>query len=326
MNKPILAIVVPCYNEEAVLPQMSTVFIKKVEDLIARGAIDVRSFILFCDDGSTDRTWRIISDLSVGNPIIKGISLSRNRGHQNALLAGLMSAYRQADAVVSLDCDGQDDINAIDEMLHKYTDGADVVYGVRNRRVSDTWFKRVTAESFYKLMVWLGADVVYNHADYRLLSKRVLESFSKYGEVNLFLRGLFPLVGYRSDVVYYERHERMGGESHYPFLKMLGFAWDGITSLSIKPIRIISILGVIMAFCGMTMVGWCFYSYFSGLAVPGWASNVIMCSMIGGVQLISLGVIGEYVGKIYLETKRRPRFAIGDTVGDISAISDCCMD
>jgi len=321
-EKPILALVIPCYNEESVLPQTSELFIGKIKDLVSKGMVDPQSFILFCNDGSKDQTWQIISDLSVGNSEVKGISLSRNRGHQNALLAGLMTVRKCADVVVSLDCDGQDDINAIDEMLCKHSEGADVVYGVRNCRETDTWFKRFTAESFYKLMAWLGADMVYNHADYRLLSKCVLESFAEYGEVNLFLRGLVPLVGYRSEIVYYERHERMGGESHYPLLKMLGFAWDGITSLSIKPIRMISLLGAIMAFLGLAMVCWCFCSYFRGVVVPGWASNVIMCSMIGGVQLVSLGIIGEYVGKIYLETKRRPRFAIAATVGGIAAVSD----
>lgn len=312
MNNPVLAIVIPCYNEEQVLPRTAPLFRDKIRGLVAKGQVSERSFVLFCNDGSRDGTWDVIKSLAAADKTYRGLSLSRNRGHQNVLLAGLMFAKDNADAIVSIDCDGQDDINAIDEMVAKYHAGAEIVYGVRNKRVTDTWFKRTTAEGFYRIMKWMGADVVFNHADYRLTSSRVLKEFAQFGEVNLFLRGMFPLIGFKSDVVYYERYERVAGESHYPVLKMLAFAWDGITSLSVKPIRMICLLGALMAVLSLLMIGWCLVSYFTGRVVPGWASNVIVSCLIGGVQLISIGVIGEYIGKIYLETKHRPRYVVSE--------------
>lgn len=315
MNIPKLAIVIPCYNEERVLPKTAPIFRDKIRELVTAGKIDSASFVLFCNDGSSDHTWEIIKSLSASDHMFRGLSLSRNRGHQNVLLAGLMAVKDQIDVAISIDCDGQDDVNAMGEMVEKYKSGAEIVYGVRSKRTTDTWFKRFTAESFYKLMAFLGADVVFNHADYRLVSARVIKEFSNYGEVNLFLRGLFPLVGFKSDIVSYERHERVDGDSHYPFMRMLGFAWDGITSLSVKPIRLIFLLGLLMALMSLCMIIWCFVSYFLGHVVPGWASNVIVSCLIGGVQLISIGVIGEYVGKIYLEVKHRPRYIVSETVG-----------
>ena len=309
-----LAIVVPCYNEEKVLPETAGLFIGKIKQLVASGKIAKDSFVLFVNDGSRDATWSLICELSRAHDCVHGISLSRNRGHQNALLAGLMEARASANVVVSIDCDGQDDINAMDEMIDKYANGAEIVYGVRSRRTTDTWFKRTTAEGFYKVMKLMGAEIIFNHADYRLVSARVLNEFAEFGEVNLFLRGMFPLVGFKSDTVYYERRERIAGESHYPLLKMLGFAMDGITSLSIRPLRIISVVGFATAFLGVLTIGWSLYSFFTDRVVPGWASTVIVGCLTGGVQLISLGVIGEYVGKIYLETKHRPKFIIADRV------------
>lgn len=319
MTCPRLAIVIPCFNEEQVLPQTAPLFAAKIQGLIGKGKVAADSFVLLCNDGSKDDTWRIIKELAASDAIYRGISLSRNRGHQNVLLAGLMEAKESADIAISIDCDGQDDIEAMDEMVERHLEGYDVVYGARNKRTTDTWFKRTTAEAFYKLMRWLGADVINNHADYRLTSSRVLNELAKYQEVNLFLRGMFPLVGFKSCNVYYERHERMAGASHYPFLKMLSFAWDGITSLSVKPIRMICLLGVAMSVLSMAMIGWCLISYFSGRVVPGWASNVIVSCLIGGVQLISIGVIGEYVGKIYLETKHRPRYCISEKTSENKA-------
>lgn len=317
LNPPKMALVVPCYNEEQVLPKTALLFADKIRDLCARRLISTESFILLCNDGSKDNTWGIIKSLAAEDRVFRGLSLSRNRGHQNVLLAGLMEIKECSDIVVSIDCDGQDDINAIDVMIEKWRNGVEVVYGARNKRLSDTWFKRTTAELFYKIMIFLGADVVYNHADYRLASSRVLRELENFGEVNLFLRGIFPLVGFKSDIVYYERHQRIAGESHYPFLKMLGFAWDGVTSLSIKPIRMISVLGLLLAGAGIGMIGWCFISYFTGQVLPGWVSFVAVSSLIGGVQMLSVGVIGEYIGKMYLETKRRPRYIISErTYGD----------
>lgn len=313
-EKPRLALVVPCYNEEVVLPETVPLFVGKLSKLAERGVITEDSFVLFCNDGSKDSTWDVIRRMSGESARVHGLSLSRNRGHQNVLLAGLMEVRDRVDIAVSIDCDGQDDINAIDEMVEQYANGAEVVYGVRRRRVTDTWFKRTTAELFYHLMKGLGADIVFNHADYRLASARVLREFADFREVNLFLRGLFPLVGFKSAVVYYDRHERLAGGSHYPFLKMLGFAWDGITSLSVRPIRAISVLGALMSVLSLFMIIWCLCSYFAGRVVPGWASSVIVSCLIGGVQLLSLGVIGEYVGKVYLETKGRPRFVVEERV------------
>ena len=310
---PILYIVIPCYNEEAVLPLTSGMFLKKIKDLAAAGKISDKSRILFVNDGSKDKTWDIIRSLAEADEHYRGVCLSRNRGHQNALLAGLMTAKDLADVTISIDCDGQDDINAMDGMVDAYRDGCDVVYGVRSKRDTDTFFKRFTAESFYKLLNAMGAEVVYNHADYRLMSARVLQEFAKFKEVNLFLRGMVPLVGFKSTSVAYERHERIAGESHYPLSKMLSLAFDGITSLSIKPIRFITGFGVIVALISFIGVIWAMVEAILGLTVSGWASMTSIICFVSGVQLICLGVIGEYIGKIYMETKHRPRYIISET-------------
>ena len=309
---PVLYIVIPCYNEEAVLPVTAPQFLDKVKNLAAAGKISEDSRVLFVNDGSRDDTWKIIKDLAKQDPHYLGISQSRNRGHQNAVLAGLMEAKDRCDITISIDCDGQDDINAMDEMVEKYLEGYDVVYGVRSSRETDSFFKRFTAQSFYKLLNWMGADTVYNHADYRLVSARVLKEFANFREVNIFLRGMFPLVGFNSTSVFYERNERMAGKSHYPLKKMLALAFDGITSLSVKPIRIITGLGVVISFVSFLMILYALISWICGNAVAGWASNLIATALLGGIQLISLGVIGEYVGKIFLETKQRPRFIISE--------------
>lgn len=309
---PVLYIVIPCYNEEKVLPITAPIFAKKLTDLMLAGKISSDSKILFVNDGSKDDTWKIIKGFSESEPVFEGICLSRNRGHQNALYAGLMEAKELCDITISIDCDGQDDINAMDAMVDAYLDGAQIVYGVRNNRDTDTFFKRFTAETFYKVMRWMGADTVYNHADYRLVSSRVLKEFANFREVNLYLRGMFPLVGFKSTCVYYKRKERMAGESHYPLRKMLGLAFDGITSLSVKPIRIITTIGVFISFVAFLLIVYALVSFFTGNVVPGWSSTLIAVCFIGGIQLISLGVIGEYVGKIYLETKQRPKFIIDE--------------
>jgi glycosyltransferase involved in cell wall biosynthesis len=312
----ILYLVIPCYNEEAVLYETSKRLLEKVTTMIANKLISDRSKILFVNDGSKDRTWNIIEELHIKNNIFSGINLSRNRGHQNALLAGLMTAKEYADMTISLDADLQDDVDVIDKFVEQYYSGCDIVYGVRCSRQTDTFFKRSTALAFYRFMNSLGIDMVYNHADYRLMSKRALEGLNQYKEVNLFLRGMVPLIGYKSSVVEYERHERFAGESKYPLKKMIAFALDGITSLSIKPIRIITILGFAIFFIsGITSI----YSLivkFLGTTVTGWTSLTLSIWMLGGIQLLSLGVIGEYVGKIYNETKRRPRFIISDKLID----------
>ena len=309
-NLPVLCIVIPCYNEEAVLPITAPLFLKELTHLTETGAISPDSRILFVNDGSKDSTWVQIQALSRQDPRYTGICLSRNRGHQNALLAGLMEARDKCDITISIDCDGQDDIRAMDEMVACYHKGAEVVYGVRSKRETDTFFKRFTAESFYHLLRWMGAEVVFNHADYRLVSSRVLREFSNFREVNIFLRGMFPLVGFQSTSVYYERHERMAGESHYPLKKMLALAFDGITSLSIKPIRMITALGLVISLISFLLILYALASFFQGTVVPGWSSSLIAVCLLGGIQLICLGVIGEYVGKIYLETKARPRYII----------------
>lgn len=312
MKTPRLYIVIPCYNEEAVLPITAPLFRDKLHSLTQQGKISPDSRVLFVNDGSKDDTWNLICQLAKEDEHYEGICLSRNRGHQNALLAGLMEAKDKCDITISIDCDGQDDINAMDEMVDEYLSGAEIVYGVRSKRETDTFFKRFTAESFYKLMKWMGADTVYNHADYRLVSSRALKEFSNFKEVNIFLRGMFPLVGFKSTCVYYERHERIAGESHYPLKKMLALAFDGITSLSIKPIRIITGLGVFISLAAFALILYALISYFTGNVVSGWASSLIVTCFLGGIQLISLGVIGEYVGKIYMETKARPRFIISE--------------
>ena len=312
MKPPRLFIVIPCYNEEAVLPITAPLFRDKLLSLSAQGKISPDSRVLFVNDGSKDNTWNLICQLAKEDEHYKGICLSRNRGHQNALLAGLMEAKDKCDITISIDCDGQDDINAMDAMVDEYLSGAEIVYGVRSKRDTDTFFKRFTAESFYKLMKWMGADTVFSHADYRLVSSRALKEFSNFREVNIFLRGMFPLVGFKSTCVYYERHERIAGESHYPLKKMLALAFDGITSLSIRPIRIITGLGVFISLVAFALIVYALVSYFTGNVVSGWASSLIVTCFLGGIQLISLGVIGEYVGKIYMETKARPRFIISE--------------
>lgn len=312
MKTPRLYIVIPCYNEEAVLPITAPLFRDKLLSLSSQGKISPDSRVLFVNDGSKDSTWNLICKLSKEDEHYEGICLSRNRGHQNALLAGLMEAKDKCDITISIDCDGQDDINAMDEMVDEYLSGAEIVYGVRSKRETDTFFKRFTAESFYKLMKWMGADTVFNHADYRLVSSRALKEFSNFREVNIFLRGMFPLVGFKSTCVYYERHERIAGESHYPLKKMLALAFDGITSLSIRPIRLITGLGVFISLVAFALIVYALVSYFTGNVVSGWASSLIVTCFLGGIQLISLGVIGEYVGKIYMETKARPRFIISE--------------
>ena len=302
--------VVPCYNEEEVLFVTSKQLLVKIRTLQESGKISGDSRVVFVDDGSKDKTWDIIKELHLKDKTISGIKLSRNRGHQNALLAGLSAVVDLADAVISLDADLQDDINAIDKMLEKYVLGNDIVYGVRSSRKKDTFFKRFTAEGFYKIMSFLGADVVFNHADYRLLSARALEGLLGYKEVNLFLRGIIPLIGYRSDIVTYERKERFAGESKYPLRKMLSFAFEGITSLSVKPIRLIFSVGLIIFFLSIIAMGYCIFNYTIGNTVSGWTSLIMSIWLLGGLQLIAVGVIGEYIGKVYLETKERPKFII----------------
>lgn len=310
--KPILYIVVPCYNEEKVLPITCEIFLEKIESLVKKEKIDDKSRILFVNDGSKDQTWNIICELAKKDEHYIGISQSRNRGHQNAVLAGLMQAKDACDITISIDCDGQDDINAMDEMVDAYLDGCEIVYGVRSKRDTDTFFKRFTAEGFYKFLNKMGAEVVYNHADYRLVSSRVLQEFANYKEVNIFLRGMFPLVGFKSTSVYYERHERIAGESHYPLSKMLALAFDGITSMSIKPIRMIAGLGIFIAVLSFVGVIWSIVTALLGKAIAGWASTVCIIAFIGGIQLICLGVLGEYIGKIYMEVKHRPRYIISE--------------
>ncbi len=309
---PILYIVIPCYNEEAVLPITAPLFLKKLQDLIERNKIDPDSRVLFVNDGSRDATWSIIRDLAAKDEHYQGICLSRNRGHQNALLAGLMEAKDKCDITISIDCDGQDDINAMDEMVDAYLAGAHVVYGVRSCRKTDSAFKRITAQGFYKVLNAMGAEVVYNHADYRLLSAKVLKEFADFKEVNIYLRGMVPMVGFPSTCVYYERNERMAGKSHYPLKKMLSLAWNGVTSLSTKPIRIITGFGLFVAMLSVVGILWSVIVALSGQAVSGWASLASIMCFLGGVQLLSVGVIGEYVGKMYMETKARPRYIISE--------------
>ena len=311
-QNPVLCIVIPCYNEQEVLPITAPLFLKKITDLAAAGKISSDSRVLFVNDGSKDATWDIIRGLANTDEHFLGICQSRNRGHQNAVLAGLMEAKDRCDITISIDCDGQDDINAMDGMVDAYRDGCDVVYGVRSKRDTDTFFKRFTAESFYKLLNAMGAEVVFNHADYRLMSARVLQEFAGFKEVNLFLRGMVPLVGFKSTSVTYERHERIAGESHYPLSKMLALAFDGITSLSVKPIRMITGFGVFVALISFLGVVWAVIQALLGHTVSGWASMTSIICFVSGVQLICLGVIGEYIGKIYMETKARPRYIISE--------------
>lgn len=311
-----LYIVIPCYNEQEVLPITAPMFLDKIKTLAAAGKISDESRVLFVNDGSKDRTWEIIEDLSRQDEHYIGISQSRNRGHQNAVLAGLMEAKDRCDITISIDCDGQDDINAMDAMVDAYLDGCDVVYGVRSSRETDTFFKRFTAQSFYKFLSSMGAEVVYNHADYRLISSRALQALAEFKEVNLFLRGMVPLVGFKSTTVAYSRAERIAGESHYPLKKMIALAVDGITSLSVKPLRLITGFGVFVALISFIGVLWALISALCGGTVAGWASMTCIVCFVSGVQLICLGVIGEYIGKIYMETKQRPRYIISKRTWD----------
>lgn len=302
--------VIPCYNEEAVLPETTRRMTDKLNAMRAAGLIGEKSRILYVDDGSKDRTWELVSQFNRENPWVEGVKLSHNRGHQHALLCGLMSAMPRCDAAISMDADLQDDIDALDQFVKKFQEGCDVVYGVRNKRDTDTWFKRTTAEGFYKVMQLLGVDVVFNHADYRLMSKRALEALSEYKEVNLFLRGIVPLIGYRSDYVYYDRHERFAGESKYPLKKMLSFALDGITSFSVKPLKLISNLGILISVLSILGLLYALISYFAGWAVTGWTAIVCSIWLLGGLQMLCLGVVGGYIGKIYSEVKARPRYRV----------------
>lgn len=310
MDAPILYIVIPCYNEETVLPVTHTLFLGKLDSLIQNKKISENSRVLFVDDGSKDNTWTVISDLRAKNPRVEGLKLSRNQGHQNALLAGLMTAKDYADITISIDCDGQDDVDAMDKMLEEYEDGAEIVYGVRAARDTDTVFKRTTAKWYYKILNLLGAEVVYNHADYRLMSRRALEALSQFHEVNLFLRGLIPLVGFKSSSVYYDRKERMAGESHYPLSKMLSLGFNGITSLSVRPLKLITSLGFLMSLVSLIAVIVTVIIKLFGYTVQGWTSLLCVIFLLGGIQIFCLGVIGEYIGKMYAETKARPRYII----------------
>lgn len=312
MKSPILYIVIPCYNEEAVLPVTAPMFLEKINQLVRAEKVSDQSRVFFVNDGSKDQTWPIIQALAEQDEHFIGISQSRNRGHQNALLAGLMEAKDRCDITISIDCDGQDDINAMDDMVDEYLDGCEIVYGVRKERDTDSFFKRWTAESFYRLLGWMGGEIIFNHADYRLMSSRVLQEFEKFGEVNLFLRGMVPMVGFKSTSVYYRRNERLAGESHYPLKKMLALAFDGITSLSIKPIRIITSIGLLVAALSFLGIIWAIVGSMTGNTVSGWASTTCIICFVSGIQLLSLGVIGEYVGKTYMETKKRPRYIISE--------------
>ncbi len=308
--EPTVYFVIPCYNEEAVLPETTRRLTEKLNAMRDTGLIGESSRILYVDDGSKDKTWLLISQFNRENSWVEGVKLSHNRGHQNALLCGLMSAMSRCDAAISMDADLQDDIDALDQFVARFREGCDVVYGVRNKRDTDTWFKRTTAEGFYKVMQLLGVDVVFNHADYRLMSRRALEALSEYKEVNLFLRGIVPLIGYRSDYVYYDRHERFAGESKYPLKKMLSFALDGITSFSVKPLKLISNLGILISVLSVFGLLYALISYFAGVAVSGWTAIVCSIWLLGGLQMLCLGVVGGYIGKIYSEVKARPRFRV----------------
>lgn len=308
----ILYLVIPCYNEQEVLPTTCGKLTEKLQSMIEQHLVSAESRMLFVDDGSKDQTWQIICDLHRSNPLVQGLKLSRNKGHQNALLAGLMTAKESCDMAISLDADLQDDIDVIDQFVKKYTAGADIVYGVRSSRKKDSFFKRTTAQGFYRMIRLLGVDIVYNHADYRLMSRRALEGLGEFKEVNLFLRGIVPLIGYKTDIVEYERNERFAGESKYPIKKMMAFAFDGITSFSIKPIRFISVLGALIFAVSIIMLIYFFVVFCLGKTVAGWTSMIISIWAIGGLQLLAIGVVGEYIGKIYMETKQRPKFIIED--------------
>lgn len=311
-KQPTLYMIIPCYNEEEVLPVTCRLFLEELEKLMTAGKVASDSRILFVNDGSKDATWEIICELAEKDKHYTGISMSRNRGHQNAVLAGLMEAKDKCDITISIDCDGQDDIHAMEDMVDAYLDGAEIVYGVRSSRETDTFFKRISAQSFYKFMNGMGVEVVYNHADYRLMSSRVLQEFAGFKEVNIFLRGMVPMVGFKSTCVYYERKSRIAGKTHYSLRKMISLALDGITSLSIRPIRLITTFGLLVAMISFVGVIWAVTGALRGNTVPGWASMTCIICLLSGIQLISLGVIGEYIGKIYLETKGRPRYIISE--------------
>ncbi|MEE0930366.1 MAG: glycosyltransferase family 2 protein [Acutalibacteraceae bacterium] len=311
-----LYLAVPCYNEEEVLQDTTIKLLDKFKQLIKSGKISDKSRIVYIDDGSKDRTWEIITKLHKASPLISGLKMSRNRGHQNTLYGGLVTLKDYADVVISIDADLQDDINAIDKMLEKYEEGCDIVYGVRRKRETDTFFKRFTAEAFYKILKAMGGDIIFNHADFRLMSKRALEAFADFKEVNLFLRGMAPMVGFKSDIVEYDRFERTAGESKYPLTKMLALAWEGITSLSVKPIRMIMWLGVIIFILALLFGIYSLVTFFLGQTVSGWTSTFISLWALGGLQLFAIGVIGEYLGKVYLETKQRPRFIVEKFIND----------
>lgn len=321
-----LWMVIPCYNEEAVLPKTAPMFLAELNQMVADGQISDESRILFVNDGSSDDTWKLIQAFSKQDRHYIGIAQSRNRGHQNAVLAGLMEAMDHCDITISIDCDGQDDIHAMEEMVKQYHEGSDIVYGVRNNRDTDSWFKRTTAQSYYKLLNRMDVEVVYNHADYRLVSSKVLHHFADFHEVNLFLRGMFPLVGFRSTCVYYKREERIAGKSHYPLSKMLHLAFDGITSLSIKPIQMIAGAGLFISIVGFIGIIWVIIRALMGYTIAGWASMICVVAFLGGVQLLSLGVIGTYVGKTYMETKHRPRYIISERTWEDAEISENTAD
>lgn len=317
MKTPVLYLIVPCYNEQEVLPITGTLFIEKLEQLISREQIHEASRVMFVNDGSHDETWDLIQGYVTEHEKCLGISLSRNRGHQNAVLAGLMEAKAYCDITISIDCDGQDDLNAIDAMVEEYRNGCEVVYGVRKKRETDSFFKRTTAQSFYKLMKNMGVELVYNHADYRLISSEVLDAFEEFREVNLFLRGMIPMVGFKSTIVYYDRDKRIAGKSHYPLRKMMDLAFNGITSLSVKPVRLITGIGFFVTLLSFAGIIWSIAVHLSGGEMEGWAGTICIVCLMGGLQLIAMGVLGEYIGKIYLEAKNRPRYIISERVGKV---------
>ncbi len=312
MDKPVLYIVVPCYNEEEVLHETTKRLTEKMNKMIAEGNISGESRIMYVNDGSKDKTWDIISEYYEKNPLVTGLCLSRNRGHQNALLAGLMTAKEYADAVISMDADLQDDVEAVDRFVEEFKKGSDIVYGVRSSRKKDSFFKKHTALMFYKIMEKMGVEIVYNHADYRLMSKRALEGLAEFKEVNLFLRGIVPMIGYKSSTVSYERDKRFAGESKYPLKKMISFAVDGITSCSVKPIRMITSAGLVISFLSIILLIYVIIGHFMGNTIQGWPTLMVLICFFGGFQIMSIGIVGEYVGKIYMETKERPRYIIKD--------------
>lgn len=314
MKNSVLYVVIPCYNEEDVLEETNKKIINKFNGLIKNKVISKDSRIMYVNDGSKDGTWDLILKFHKNSSLVTGVKLSRNRGHQNALLAGLITAKDYADVVISMDADLQDDINAIDKMVNKYYEGSDIVYGVRSSRKKDTFFKKFTAEGFYKIMKLMGVDIVFNHADYRLASKRVLEELDNYKETNLFLRGLFPLLGFKTDIVYYERAERFAGQSKYPIKKMISFAWEGITSFTVKPLKMIMSLGLIIAFFSFIFLVYVIIGYFTGNNVSGWTTIIVLLCLFSGIQIFCIGVIGEYLGKVYIESKNRPRFCIEEKI------------